>query len=190
MKVLIVHAHPADDSFVAHMRDVVAATLRAGGHELDVADLYREGFDPLPSGERGPSPGGDERALADQWSRLSRAQGLVFVHPTWWGGQPAILKGWFDRVLANAAVTGGEGHNRRRALHHVRRLAAVTTHGSPRWVNRLQGEPGRCTSMRALRAAVHPRARCQWLACYGLDRSGDGERARFADRVAQALARW
>ena len=24
---------------------------------------------------------------------------LIFVYPTWWSGQPAMLTGWLDRVL-------------------------------------------------------------------------------------------
>ena len=30
---------------------------------------------------------------------LTEAQGIVVVHPNWWGQAPAILKGWLDRVL-------------------------------------------------------------------------------------------
>ncbi len=30
---------------------------------------------------------------------ISQAQGIVIVHPNWWGQPPAILKGWVDRVL-------------------------------------------------------------------------------------------
>ena len=30
---------------------------------------------------------------------LAIAEGLVIIHPNWWGGPPAILKGWVDRVM-------------------------------------------------------------------------------------------
>ena len=30
---------------------------------------------------------------------IAQAQGIVIVHPNWWGQPPAILKGWVDRVL-------------------------------------------------------------------------------------------
>jgi NAD(P)H dehydrogenase (quinone) len=30
---------------------------------------------------------------------LTSAEGLFIVHPDWWGGPPAILKGWLDRIL-------------------------------------------------------------------------------------------
>jgi putative NADPH-quinone reductase len=30
---------------------------------------------------------------------ISQAQGIIIIHPNWWGQPPAILKGWVDRVL-------------------------------------------------------------------------------------------
>jgi putative NADPH-quinone reductase len=251
MRVLLVHAHPAGDSFVSHLRDVAVEALHDGGHRVDVADLYREGFDPLGDGV-GSSAGTDLAAAAEaaaaaggagtgrpgadvagHRARLARADALVLVHPTWWGGPPAVLKGWFDQVLGEPGptpplltpVTGLLDRLRRRrpsgppgppgragdaapaandAAHapdgcccppgppvgRLRRVATVTTHGSSRWVNRLQGEPGRCTTMRALRSAVPSGARFQWLGCYGLDRIGERERADFAERVRRTLGDW
>jgi putative NADPH-quinone reductase len=198
VRVLVVYAHPADDSFVAHLRDLTVRALGSGGHQLDVVDLYGDGFDPLdPTGERAhgnpdATPDDPGCTWGNQRGRLERAEGLVLVHPTWWGGQPAILKGWFDGVVGDlgppAARPGSAGDGR--PLGRIRRLAVVTTHGSARWVNHLQGEPGRCTTMRALRTVLHPHARRQWLACYGLDRIGPADRARFAARVSRVLARW
>ena len=30
---------------------------------------------------------------------IAAADGIVIVHPNWWGQPPAILKGWIDRVI-------------------------------------------------------------------------------------------
>ena len=30
---------------------------------------------------------------------IAAADGIVIVHPNWWGQPPAILKGWVDRVI-------------------------------------------------------------------------------------------
>ena len=49
MRVLVVHAHPLRDSFAAVLRDVIVAKLREGDHEVDLCDLYGEGFDPVPN---------------------------------------------------------------------------------------------------------------------------------------------
>jgi putative NADPH-quinone reductase len=30
---------------------------------------------------------------------IARAEGIIIVHPNWWGQPPAIMKGWIDRVF-------------------------------------------------------------------------------------------
>jgi NAD(P)H dehydrogenase (quinone) len=30
---------------------------------------------------------------------ISEADGIVIIHPNWWGQPPAILKGWIDRII-------------------------------------------------------------------------------------------
>jgi NAD(P)H dehydrogenase (quinone) len=35
-----------------------------------------------------------------QQEKVSRAEAIVFIHPVWWAGPPAILKGWIDRVFS------------------------------------------------------------------------------------------
>ena len=73
----------------------------AAGHEVDDCDLYAENFQPvLTAGERRAyhSPTPDTASVVREIERLRRAEGLVFVFPTWWFGMPAILKGYIDRV--------------------------------------------------------------------------------------------
>ncbi|MHB8869088.1 MAG: NAD(P)H-dependent oxidoreductase [Thermoleophilia bacterium] len=99
MKVLIVLAHPDPASFNHALAGAVMDALTGEGHEVSLRDLYAEGFDPvLPVGEI-PSAcelSGD----LDAWCQeVSSAQGIVVVHPNWWGSPPAILKGWIDRVI-------------------------------------------------------------------------------------------
>ena len=130
--------------------------------------------------------------VADHVARLTGATALVLVHPTWWSGQPAVMKGWLDRVLVlGAAYELVPGRDRVRGrLRQIRRLAVVTTHGSPRWVNVLQGEAGRLTALRQVRLLCHPRCRRQWVAMYGLDRAGAPQRAAFLDRVERRFSAW
>ena len=32
-------------------------------------------------------------------NEIKNADGIIIIHPNWWGQPPAILKGWVDRVL-------------------------------------------------------------------------------------------
>jgi NAD(P)H dehydrogenase (quinone) len=99
VRVLIVLAHPDPASFNHALAHAVADALVGGGHEVSLRDLYAEGFDPvLPAGEIL-----SECDLSDDLSawcqEVSSAEGIVVVHPNWWGSPPAILKGWIDRVI-------------------------------------------------------------------------------------------
>ncbi|MEZ5342860.1 MAG: NAD(P)H-dependent oxidoreductase [Acidimicrobiales bacterium] len=80
------------------------AGLQAAGDEVKVIDLYAEGFDPVMSRteklDHLGSPA-NRPSLAHHFDALQWCERLVLVYPTWFGGQPAMLKGWFDRVWMN-----------------------------------------------------------------------------------------
>lgn len=198
MRVLVVHAHPSPSSFVGHLRDVVLAELASGAHEVRHRDLWAEGFDPVFTVDERLTHTGDlasklERhpELVSHVEDLRWCEALVLVYPTWWSGQPAILKGWFDRILMNGVAWRlPEGANRiEPMLRNVRRLVVVTTHGSPKWVNALQGEPGKRTVLRAVRLMFTLRCRASWLALYGLDRASGRRRLAFERRVRRRMRR-
>jgi NAD(P)H dehydrogenase (quinone) len=179
--VLVVYAHPDPESFIAAVCDRVVSTLARNGHAVDVLDLYGEGFDPLfnvddlrahddhlpPSGE-----------LAEHVERVRRVRVIVFVYPTWYGGPPAMLKGWIDRVFTPGAP-----------LRNLHRLVVVASHGSSKAVNALAGEPGKRMIFRTLRVLCHPLARSRWIALYGVDRASAADRAAFIARVERRLSR-
>src|SRR5215471_19168282 len=103
MRILLVLAHPLPESFAASIARTAREALLARGHAVDLLDLYREDFDPrLTAAERAgyfDAPY-DVSGVAGLVARLKAAEGLVLVFPQWWFGFPAILKGFFDRVLA------------------------------------------------------------------------------------------
>lgn len=192
-QILVVHAHPVPTSFNAALCQVVVDTFTRSGHTVDLLDLYAEGFDPvLGAAEwRDRPPVDPAPELVEHGRRLQAADMLVFVYPTWWSEQPAVLKGWFDRVWTEGVAFHRPGGPKRitRGLRQIRTLAVVTTHGSPRWINFLQGQTGRIRVSRGLRLLCHPRARMHWLAMYSMDRATDADRARFLERVEQRIAK-
>ncbi len=192
-RALVVYCHPLEESFVAAVRDRVLGGLASGGAEVRFTDLYASGFDPefSASDHANHLVAGTDPSLASHAEDLQWCDTLVLVYPTWWSGQPAMLKGWIDRVWVNGvAWTLPEGANRLQpGLRNIRRLVAVTTHGSPKWINMIEGEAGKRTITRSLRTMCHPRARTTWLAMYGIDTSTDTQRAAFLDRVERRLLR-
>jgi len=192
MRVLVVFCHPTHDSLVGAALQRTLAGLATAGHDVRVNDLYADEFDPvLSAGERRTHkvPGVDP-SLQRYADDLRWAQALVFVYPTWWSGQPAMLKGWIDRVwVSGVAWELPDGANvLRPVLTNVRRIVVVTTHGSSKWINALEGETGKRTAFRSMRAMCSKRTRTTWCAIYGLDVAPAEKRARFLDRVERTLA--
>jgi len=194
VNALVVYCHPCDDSFAAAVRNRVLDALRGSGATVELLDLYAEGFDPL----LGPVEHAEHRyhgvavpSLQRYAEQLRRCDTLVLVYPTWWGAQPAMLKGWLERVWVNgvASELPPEGGPPRPLLRNIRRIIAVTTHGSSKWINAVEGEAGKRTVTRAMKASCGLRCRTTWLALYAVDRSSARDRQRFLDRVSRRMRR-
>jgi putative NADPH-quinone reductase len=194
LRVLVVYAHPCPESFVAAVKDRVLAGLEAAGHEARLADLYAEGFEPVMRAEERRAyhdAGANEASVGNELERLRWAEALVFVHPTWWYGPPAMLKGWLDRVwVPHATFRMPEpGRPIGRVLTNIRLLAAVSTLGSPWWWWRfVMGEPGRRMLLRGLKPLVAPGAKTLWLALHEMDRATDAQRRAFLAKVEARFA--
>jgi putative NADPH-quinone reductase len=195
MRVLVIHAHPVETSYNAALARAACAALSRAGHEVDLLDLYAEGFEAAMSREerldyhdRARAP----PAIAALAERLARAQGIVFIYPVWSFGMPAILKGWFDRVLRPGIAFNLKPNGRAEfLLTHVRALAAVATYGQGWAVVRLAiGDLPRAQVMRLFRRYCAPDVRARYHALYAMNRRGQGERERFLAAVETAMARF
>ena len=195
MNVLLVHCHPVPDSFGAALRDTTRAALERGGHVVELLDLYARGFDPVMS--EAERRGYNElvagvHPLPEHAAALARAEALVFVYPTWWYGQPAMLKGWLERVWTPGTAfeidTGGGGIVP--LLRHIRKLAIVTTGGASRGFSWLVGQPGRRTIERGLRPLCARRCSTLFLAHYDMDTSTPVTRAAFLAKVDRRMERF
>lgn len=147
MKTLIVHAHPEPKSFNRAMRDVAEATLTGMGHEVTVSDLHAMGFNPVSSADdfgsrRDPdhmSYGLEQRHnwkagtlapdIVDEVEKLLDADFLLLVFPLFWFSVPAIMKGWFDRVLLSGVFYGGRRVYDRGPLLGKRAMVATSLGG-------------------------------------------------------------
>lgn len=197
-KAYVVFCHPRHESFGTAMLERTLAGLHAGGHEVRVCDLYAEGFDPdltadvvraqlvdhreHPEARPGIQPYVDDLLWCDA---------LVFVHPTWWSGQPAMLKGFIDRVFVKGVAWDlPDGATRLRPrLAQIRRIVTVTSHGSPKHTNMVQGESGKRIASRSLRVMCHRFCRTRWIALYDIDRASEADRTAFLARVERRLQR-
>ncbi len=99
MKISVILAHPGPRSFNHAIADMVTSTLVTSRHTVSFHDLYQERFDPLLPYDEIPRNAVLPPAIALHCQEIAAADGIVFIHPDWWGMPPAILKGWIDRVL-------------------------------------------------------------------------------------------
>jgi NAD(P)H dehydrogenase (quinone) len=99
MKVSVILAHPSQASFNYAIAQTVISSLLNCGYKADFHDLYRENFDPILIHAEIYREVALDAVMQKHCQEISAAQGIIIVHPNWWGGPPAILKGWIDRVL-------------------------------------------------------------------------------------------
>ncbi|WP_158968238.1 NAD(P)H-dependent oxidoreductase [Chachezhania sediminis] len=196
MRALVVYCHPRPESFTAAIKATVLARLDAAGAEVEVLDLYAEGFDPVMDGPENAAylacSLGKAHVL-DHVQALEWCDTLIFVYPTWWYGMPAMLKGWLDRVLLPGSaflMPDAEHSDIRPGLTHITRLAVFTTCGASWWLTRLIGAPGRRTLLRGLRILCAKRCRTAFAAHYRMDSSTPDSRARHLTRVVRTLDRF
>ncbi|MEO1329003.1 MAG: NAD(P)H-dependent oxidoreductase [Pseudomonadota bacterium] len=100
MRVLTVLDHPDPGSLSAAAAARFGAGAQAAGHEVELADLHAERFDPRwsPTDVARQAGGPTPPDLLREQARIDRADAVCLVFPLYWWGMPAMTKGWIDRV--------------------------------------------------------------------------------------------
>lgn len=149
MRVLILYAHPEPGSFCGALRDVAVEAILNAGHAVIISDLYAEQFNPVAGRHDFVGTADSARFhyqseqmhaaqtrtfasdIAREQQRFAEADLVIALFPLWWSGVPAIVKGWFDRVLAFgfAYVDGARFDSG--LFPHKTGLICVTTGGTP-----------------------------------------------------------
>jgi NAD(P)H dehydrogenase (quinone) len=118
MKTLLVVAHPRENSLTASVARIVAERLRKNGHEIEYADLVREGFDPVLRERDEPDWDNPDkqysREVRQEMERIERNDASILVFPVYWWSVPAVMKGWIDRVWNNGWAYGEREFPQRR----------------------------------------------------------------------------
>ncbi len=99
MKILVVVGHPDPSSFNHALAKVVCDECKTLGHEVTFTDLYAQGFDPCLTAGELPRETTLDQTTQNHCNDLVEADGIVIVHPNWWGSPPAAVKGWIDRIF-------------------------------------------------------------------------------------------
>lgn len=112
MIVSVILAHPRPGSFNHAIAGTVVQALTSQGYAVHFHDLYAERFDPVLQYDEISRDAPLDPLVAQHCREIAEADGIVIVHPDWWGQPPAILKGWIDRVIRpGVAYRFREGDN-------------------------------------------------------------------------------
>jgi NAD(P)H dehydrogenase (quinone) len=193
VRVLYLYCHPLPESFHAAIRAKALDGLAAARHDVDLLDLYAEGFDPVMSADerrRYHDTGRNRQGLERHVERLQAAEALVVQFPVWSFGPPAMLKGYFDRLLMpGVAFDLSDPSKTRSLLSNLKRVAGITTYGRPRWNAIAVGDPPRRLVTRYLPRFATGRARIEYHALYHMNVATMAQRTAFMDKVRAAMAR-
>lgn len=144
---MVVYAHHEPTSLVGSLKNIAVSTLQSMGHEVNESDLYANGFSPIAhkydfsqlSGKHfnymleqknGSGDWSYAPDIVDELQRLKAADMVLFYFPIWWFSVPAMMKGWFDRVLT-MGVTWDGGKIYENGLLRGKKAMVVAVAGGP-----------------------------------------------------------
>jgi NAD(P)H dehydrogenase (quinone) len=125
MNILVVYVHQDPNSFTTALKNTAVEELSRQGHSVIVDDLYGMGFNAVAQKWDFVTTSGkhfnymmEQKHAANlnmafspdivaEIEKIKNSELIIFVTPIWWFSVPAILKGWFDRVLAMGVAWDG-----------------------------------------------------------------------------------
>lgn len=137
MNILVIYSYPNHNSLNAEIFRTVKNNL-SKKHTVKTLDLYAENFNPVLyfDDEHRRKDLDKDPEMEKYRNLISGADHLIFIFPIWWGGMPAILKGFIDRVFARGFAYSYQGKT---PVAHLKGKSAwiITTHDTPKFISKL-----------------------------------------------------
>jgi len=135
MKISVILAHPNKKSFNHAIASTTVLKLQENGHEVILHDLYKDKFDPILPYNEIPKGAELDHSIEKHCKEISKADGIIIIHPNWWGQPPAILKGYVDRVIragvAYEFIEGDSGEGIPNGLLNAKIALVFNTSNTP-----------------------------------------------------------
>lgn len=185
MKTTIVYAHPWSGSFNQGIVD----QLKNKYPQATVIDLYADDFDPVMRAEELAlfSKGESLDPLVKEYQALlDKTERLIVIFPIWWYGMPAILKGFFDKVMLKGfAYNEGKAGVLVGQLSQIKETYAVTTSQSPTWyIKWFSGNPIGKTLIKRVFKDIDLK-KVKWLNEGAVSSSPREKKVAFLERLAK-----
>jgi NAD(P)H dehydrogenase (quinone) len=136
---LIIYSHPSKNGHCGVILDQVVKNLKKSKQKFELLDLYAMKYNPIVSLKELNPKGGvfpSKESIKFQ-EKISKANKLIFIYPVWWGVMPAILKGFFDRVLTAGFAYNYVNHIPKGCLN--KKAIVFMTSGSPKLILTIMG---------------------------------------------------
>ena len=120
MKVLLIYAHPNEESFTYAVVERLQIGLILGKHEVQTIELYKEEFDPVLVVNAFKRR---RDLLQDPYTEryrnlIAAADPLIFVYPVWWYSMLAMMRGFIEKTFVSGFAYSFKGKPARSVLPH------------------------------------------------------------------------
>ncbi|MDE1367706.1 NAD(P)H-dependent oxidoreductase [Bacillus licheniformis] len=189
MQTAVIYAHPNPNSFNGAILNQVIKALEDGKHFYDVIDLYRDRFDPvlLFDEKKRRSDMKRDPETAEYRRIVKNADHLIFIYPLWWGGMPAIMTGFIDRVFAAGEAYTYQG-KLPKGLLKARTASVYYTADAPSWYLRFWRRDADWVTVKDVMLKFCGVRRVKRLLFAGVKDSSEEKRTQWLDRVYRSIA--
>jgi len=135
--MLIIYAHPNKEGHCGYILEKTLENLKKENKNYHLLDLYAEKFNPVLAPEEHYSSGKKDfgEDILKYQELLKKYNRILIIYPTWWNGAPAILKGFFDKILTGGFAFHYE--NGKPIAHLKGKVAAICTTGGPKLYSKI-----------------------------------------------------
>lgn len=124
-KIVLINAHPSATSFNHALAQAYVDAVADNLH-VELIEIGKLNFEPnLKYGYEQRMP--LEPDLQAAWEKIKVADHLVWIFPVWWGGLPAVSKGFIDRVFLPRQAFSYVGKSNRIRGHLKHKSARIIT---------------------------------------------------------------
>ncbi len=143
MRTLIIYAHPPSKPTgnCFEILNTLKTELDDKSIDYSLIDLYKDKFDPCLQADEHYVSGNCNISskIKNYQKKIEQANHLIFIFPIWWAGMPAILKGFFEKVLTPGFGYKYEGNIPRKLFKDKKALVFMTAGGPAMYVKVVQG---------------------------------------------------
>lgn len=147
-KFFLIYGHPVPKSLCGSLKETAEAKLKSMGYQVKTSDLYSMDFNPIlgvkdiNQGEKmdkGNVVENQKEAaekhhvpeiIQKEIDKLLWCDNLIIIAPFWWGSMPAIVKGWFERVMLPGVAYDTDKFLNKGLLKGKKAMIATTMSGT------------------------------------------------------------